>query len=143
MLAKQRLVEPIAIRLTHEQFDHDGGIKVHVHHPRPSRSARTSSSAGGPPCTGCESRNSPIPVNRFRAWLAATGDSVALGMPSVVIVTCCPRATNSSKAESFALATRKGMTNPMPGMAAVSFKTVGSVASLEMIHLVERFAFII
>src|SRR6266849_6907265 len=86
MLAEQCFIEPVAIRFAHEQFDEDGCIKIHAHHPRESRSSRTRSSAGGPPCTGCESRNSPIPVNRLRPWPSMTGESTALGTPSVVMV---------------------------------------------------------
>src|SRR5258708_36122614 len=111
MLAEQCFVEPVAIRFAHEQFDEDGRIQIHAHHPRESRSSRTRSSADGPPCTGWDSRNSPIPVKRFRPWPARTGESTALGTPSVVMVTCWPCATNSSKAESFALAARRGITD--------------------------------
>ncbi|MCD6052385.1 MAG: hypothetical protein K0Q55_3803 [Verrucomicrobia bacterium] len=45
-------------------------------------------------------------------------------MPSDVMVTYCPLATSSSKAESFALAARTGMESPTPGNATASFNSI-------------------
>ena len=65
-----------------------------------------------------------MPVNTFRPWCLPTGDSTALGTPSEVMVTSCPPATSSSKAESLALAARTGMESPTPGSAMASRNSI-------------------
>ena len=64
-----------------------------------------------------------MPLNTFRPRAAGTGDSTALGSPSLVIVTSVPPATNSKRAESFAFAVRSGIESPTPGSATASLRT--------------------
>jgi hypothetical protein len=80
-------------------------------------------------------------VKTFLPLPASTGESTAFGNPSLVMVTCLPCATTSSKADNLALATRKGIVSPTPGMATVSFKIEGAVADFDIRHFVVCFSF--
>src|SRR4051794_31229376 len=104
MVTEERVVEPATLRFTDKELNNDRRIQVHRYQPRPSRSSFTTSSADGPPCTCCDRRKSPIPMNDLRPASSLAGDSTPFGTPPLVIVILCPDATRSSKAESFAFA---------------------------------------
>jgi len=61
-----------------------------------------------------------VPVKTFRDLRWVTGDNTAFGLPSLVMVTSWPPATNSSSAENFAGHPRTGMDSPTPGNATAS-----------------------
>lgn len=67
-----------------------------------------------------------MPMKTFRGLAATALTSLAFGIPSLVMVTSVPPATNSNKADRCAFAARMLMTGPIPGAAATSFRTAGS-----------------
>src|ERR1043166_1519864 len=100
-----------------------------------------SCSAVGPGVTGIESNHSQSTLNFFR--FISTGTSLALGLPSLVIIISCPREASSKRPDKLSFAARTFIWSGGGGSRTlmVSLSFCGSSGTGELYLNVLRFIF--